>query len=147
MYKEDVDISWRFLLFGWKSWYLPTAVANHGRGTGVLKRFTHWEVFKNRRKLNRFQKSYSYKNRRLMQLKNEMWQNFLLNFFPIIFKEVLILFYMTFWEPYLWIFWFKMLRQIPSILKKRRYIMQHKRVNWRYMQPWLSGKQSEYLKS
>lgn len=145
MYKEDVDISWRFLLFGWKSFYLPSAVANHGRGTGVLKRFTHWEVYKNRSKLNKFQKYYSYKNQRLMQLKNEMWPNFLHDFFPIVFKEILVFFYMTLREPYLYKAWFEMLKQIPGILKKRRYIMKNKRVDWRYMQKWLGGKQSEYL--
>ncbi len=145
MYKEDVDISWRFLLFGWKSYYYPKAVANHGRGTGVLRRFTHWEVFKNRSKLNKFQKYYSYKNQRLMQLKNEFFRGFLRDFFPIISKEILIVGYMVFREPHLFKAWFKMVSQIPSILKKRRYIMKHKRVDWKEMKPWLGGKQSEYL--
>lgn len=145
MYKEDVDISWRFLLFGWKSYYLPSAVANHGRGTGVLKRFTHWEVYKNRSKLNKFQKYYSFKNQRLMQLKNELFMNFLQDLFSILFKEFLIFFYVIFREPYLIKAWFVMWTQVPSILKKRRYIMKHKRVGWSAMHPWLSGKKSEYL--
>lgn len=145
MYKEDVDISWRFLLFGWKSYFLPTAVANHGRGTGVLKRFTHMEVLKNRSKLNKFQKYYSYKNQRLMQLKNELFRGFLHDFFPIIGKEILITGYMIFREPYLLKAWFHMLFQIPSILKKRHYIMKNRRVGWKEMKKWLTGKQSEYL--
>ncbi len=145
MYKEDVDISWRFLLFGWKSWYLPSAVAHHGRGTGVLKRFTHWEVFKNRSKLNKFQKYYSFKNQRLMELKNELFMNVLLDFFPMFFKGLLIFFYVILREPYLIKAWFVMITQIPSILKKREYIMKHRRVGWREMRKWLSGKKSEYL--
>lgn len=147
MYKEDVDISWRFLLFGWKSYYLPSAVANHGRGTGVLKRFTHWEVYKNRSKLNKFQKYYSFKNQRLMQIKNELPMNVLLNFFSILWKEILIFFYVLLREPFLIKAWFVMWSQVPSILKKRRWIMKHKRVGWREMQPWLSGRKSEYLLS
>jgi len=145
MYKEDVDVSWRFHLFGWKCYYLPLAVAYHGRGTGVLKRFTNWEVFKNRSKLNKFQKYYSYKNQRLMQLKNETCGTFFHDFTHILGKELLILAYMIFREPFLWKSWFKMLSQIPSILKKRRYIMKNKRVSSKEMVRWLSGKQSQYL--
>ena len=147
MYKEDVDISWRFLLFGWKSYYLPSAVANHGRGTGVLKRFTHWEVYKNRRKLNKFQKYYSFKNQRLMQLKNELPMNFLQDLGPILCKEFLIFFYVLLREPFLIKAWFVMWTQVPKILKKRRYIMKNKQVGWREMHQWLSGKKSEYLSS
>lgn len=145
MYKEDVDISWRFWLFGWKCYYLPAAVANHGRGTGVFKRFTNEEVLKNRVKLNKFQKYYSYKNQRLMQLKNEQWLNFMHDFFPIVWKEILIFGYMIFFERFLFKSWWKMLMQIPRILKKRRYIMKHKRISWKEMQQFFSGKQSEYL--
>ena len=31
MYKEDVDLSWRLRLAGWECWYVPSAVAYHGR--------------------------------------------------------------------------------------------------------------------
>lgn len=144
MYKEDVDLSWRFLLFGWKNFYLPSAVAYHGRGTGVLKRFTHLEVLKNRRKLTPFQKYYSYKNQRLMQVKNELWMNFLHDFFHILWKEFLIFGYILFREPYLLKSWFKLLAQIPKAFKKRRIIMKRRRVDSKYMKRWLSQKQSAY---
>lgn len=145
MYKEDVDISWRFLLFGWTCYFLPTAIAHHGRGTGVLKRFTHHEVLKNRSKLNKFQKYYSYKNQRLMQIKNEYWSGFFRDFFPIVWKEILIGGYMLFREPYLLKSWFHMMSQIPSALKKRRFIAKHRRRSSKEMRKWLNGKQSEYL--
>lgn len=145
MYKEDVDISWRFLLFGWKNYYLPAAVAYHGRGTGVLKRFSHLEVLQNRSKLNRFQKYYSFKNQRLMQIKNETFADMLHDFFPVLWKQILIMGYVIFREPYLVKAWFHMLSQIPRALKKRHYIMKNRKVSWRDMHPWLCGKQSEYL--
>lgn len=145
MFKEDVDISWRFLLFGWKSFYLPSAVAYHGRGTGALKRFTHAEVLKNRSSLSKFQKYYSYKNQRLMQLKNELAGGFVHDFFPIMWKEILMFGLMIFREPYLFKALFKLLTQVPAILKKRRYIMKHRRVGWQEMKKWFSSKQSEYL--
>lgn len=146
MYKEDVDISWRFLLFGWKSFYLPTAHAYHGRGTGVLKRFTHMEVAKNRSKLNAFQKSYSYKNQRLMQVKNELWPGVLQDFFPMLWKEILITGYIFLREPYLLKWWWEMMKQMPHAVKKRKEIMKRKRVQWKDIHTFVSGKQSQYLK-
>ncbi|HLG25741.1 MAG TPA: glycosyltransferase family 2 protein, partial [Candidatus Gracilibacteria bacterium] len=145
MYKEDVDISWRFRLLGWKCWYLPVAVAYHGRGTGVLKRFTHMEVYKNRSKLTPFQKGFSFKNQRLMQIKNELFLSYMRDFFPMLWKEILVLGYMIFKEQYLFKSWWQMVKQIPSTLKKRDALMKKRRVGWKEMSRWLSGKQSEYL--
>ncbi|MCA9373685.1 glycosyltransferase family 2 protein [Candidatus Peregrinibacteria bacterium] len=145
MYKEDVDLSWRFLLFGWKSLYYPMAVAYHGRGTGVLKRFTHMEVYKNRSQLSKFQKYYSYKNQRLMQLKNETWGTYFADFFPIFGKEILVFGYMLFREPSIFKAWLEMVKQLPRALKKRSYIQKNKRVTSKEMRKWLSGKQSQYL--
>lgn len=140
MYKEDIDISWRLWLRGWKCYYFPKAVAHHGRGTGVLKRFTHWEVYKSRRHLNKFQKYYAYKNQRLMQVKNEFPGNLLRDFVPILFKEVMVLGYIVLREPYLLKavghFWI----QFPRALKKRRLIMKRKKISSRKMRQWLSGR-------
>ncbi len=138
MYKEDVDLSWRLRLYGWKCFYLPDAVGYHGRGTGALKRFSHFEVLKNRSKLSKIQKYDSYKNQRLMQLKNEFIRGFLWNFFPIIWKEILIKGYIIFREPFLLKACFQLLSQIPRALRKRKLIMRHRRVNWREMEKWLS---------
>lgn len=137
MYKEDIDLSWRLRLRGWKCTYLPQAVGYHGRGTGVLKRFTHWEVYKGRRHLNRFQKHYAYRNQRLMQVKNEQWTNLLRDLLPIFFKEILILGYIVVREPYLLKalcqFWLK----LPHALRKRRLIMRRKKVSAKKMHKWL----------
>lgn len=144
MYKEDVDIAWRFLLFGWKNFYLPSAKAYHGRGTGVLKKFTHLEVAKNRSKLPKKTKYFSYKNQRLMQVKNELAGNFWEDMIPIIWKEILIAGYVLFREPFLVKAFGQFLSQLPSALGKRHYIMKHKRVSSKNMKQWLSNKKSKY---
>ncbi|MBD3328690.1 glycosyltransferase [Candidatus Peregrinibacteria bacterium] len=146
MYKEDVDISWRLRLRGWKCYYYPKAVAHHGRGTGVTMRYTHFEVAKNRGKLNKFQKHYSFKNQRLMQIKNEFAQGLIHDFIHIFWKELLIRIYIIFKEPYLIKSIFKMYGQIPSALRKRRIIMKNRKVGWKEMKKWLSCKQSNYIK-
>lgn len=138
MYKEDIDLSWRLQLRGWQALYFPKAVAYHGRGTGVLKRFTHLEVLKSRRHLNRFQKKYAYTNQRLMQVKNELCANFFRDFFPIVWKEILIFGYILVREPYLLASLWQFFKKLPRALKKRRAILRRKKVSAKDMQKWFS---------
>lgn len=136
MYKEDIDLSWRMRLLGWNIAYIPKAVAYHARGTGVLKRFTHLEVAKNRAYLSRFQKSFAYRNQRLMQIKNELAANFLRDFPNILWKEVLILGYILVREPYLVTSIFQFLRMAPRAWKKRKMIMAKKKASAEEMRKW-----------
>lgn len=140
MYKEDIDISWRLRLRGWKCYYLAEAIANHGRGTGILKEFTHSAVLESRRHLSPFQKFHAYKNQRLMQIKNEIPLNFLHDALPILAKELLILGYITLREPKLFKSIFAIFKKLPVMLKKRRVIMKSKKVDWQEMSIWLEGK-------
>lgn len=146
MYKEDVDLSWRLTLLGWKCWYDPRAIAYHGRGTGVKQRFTVGQVVNERDGLTPFQKTYSYRNQRLMQLKNELWGNFWHDILYIAAREIGTLVYVTFREPYMWKSIWQMMKLIPSTLRKRRQIMSRVADHWRHrggmraaarqMQPW-----------
>jgi len=146
MYKEDVDLSWRFLLAGWKNLYYPLAVAYHGRGTGVQRRFFNKEIVAHRNSLSKFQKKYSFKNQHLMERKNELWTNFFLDFFPIMLKKLAIFTYITFKEPYLWGSYFDYLKQLPKALRKRRLIMKKRRISAKDMRKWFQ-RQSKYLKN
>ncbi len=145
MYKEDVDLSWRFLLCGWKNLYYPEALAYHGRGTGVQRRFFNKEIVANRKSLSKFQKKYSFKNQHLMERKNELWLNYFADFFPIMFKKLAMFTYITFREPYLWGSYFDYLKQLPRALKKRRLIMKKRKISAKEMRKWFK-KQSKYLK-
>jgi GT2 family glycosyltransferase len=145
MYKEDIDVSWRLRLRDWKCYYLPEAVAHHGRGTGVLKRFTHLEVLKNRQRLNQLQKYHAYKNQRLTQMKNEFCKGFFSNFFAIMGKEILITGYVLFREPFLIKSMLHTIRLLPKMRKKRKEILKNAKVSWKDMEKWLNGKQSQYL--
>lgn len=146
MYKEDVDLSWRFLLYGWKNLYYPKAVAYHGRGTGVQRRFFNKEILANRSKLSKFQKKHSFRNQYLMEAKNELWSNFFKDFLHIIFKKLAIFAYITFREPYLWGSYFEYLRKLPRALKKRKEIMKKRRISAKEMGKWFK-KQSKYIKN
>ncbi|KKP35518.1 hypothetical protein A2483_04740 [Candidatus Peregrinibacteria bacterium RIFOXYC2_FULL_33_13] len=139
MYKEDVDLSWRLKLRGWKSYYLADSIAYHSRGTGALDGFDHLSILKNRKHLSKFQKYHAYKNQRLMQIKNEMLSNFFQDFFPIMSKEILILGYMLFKEPRLLKALTEIISKLPKMLKKRKIIMKNKKLNSQEIKVWLQG--------
>jgi len=66
-HKEDVDLSWRSRLLGWRCWYTPTAIAVHERGFKPGQR----EEISSQTKL------HAIKNRYLLLWKNELssgWQ-------------------------------------------------------------------------
>ncbi len=145
MYKEDVDLSWRFLLFGWKNYYYPKAIAYHGRGTGIVQRFSNKQVMENRKKLSKFQKDFSFKNQNLMEVKNDLWANKLKDIHHILFRKAATFVYITLFEPYLWKSYLKFLKQLPSAIKKRKEIQRRMRVTAKEMEKWFR-KQSDYLK-
>ncbi len=136
MYKEDVDISWRLLLLGWKSFYEPVAVAYHGRGTGVFDRAGAIKVAQNRKNLPQFTKHYSFINERLMRLKNEMPTHVLRDVLPIIWKEILMVGWMTIREPFLWKSMVQLFKKMPYALKQRKEIMKKKRASYRDIVRW-----------
>jgi len=144
MYKEDIDLSWRLRLFGWKSYFLPDAKAYHVRGTGVLKRYTNYEVMKNRKHLNKKQKYYSLRNQRLMQVKNEFGVSFWKSLPAIIWKEILIFGYVVLREPYLLKAYGSFFKNLKQARKKRRYIKKNKKISSKRMYKWLAAKKPKY---
>jgi GT2 family glycosyltransferase len=133
MYKEDIDLSWRFLLYGWKNFYCPGAVAYHVRGTGVYPRFSTKEIIKLRKHLSKFQKYYSFRNQNLMEKKNGLWGNYISDFGPIILKKLMLIPYLIFFEPNLIKAYFSSLKTLPSTLSKRKIIMQNKKLSAKEM--------------
>lgn len=87
-YMEDVDLSWRARLFGWKSWYDPAATACHDRT------FRPGE----RRVMSRSLRSIAVKNRYLLLLKNEMAKGWRRDWWRIHFYDLQILVYVLLFE-------------------------------------------------
>ncbi|HEB01509.1 MAG TPA: glycosyltransferase family 2 protein [Candidatus Portnoybacteria bacterium] len=127
LYKEDVDLAWRMRLAGWKSVYQPEAVGYHLRGSGDSAATSSWRIIQERRKISGRAKYYSWKNQRLMQIKNEYPGLFLKDFMPIIWKEIRSLGYIIIFEPYLFKSIGKFFLQLPQAWQKRKTIMSRKR--------------------
>lgn len=136
MYKEDVDLAWRLRLAGWKAFYQPSAVAYHARGTGIFDREKIHSVVKNRKHLSKFTRMLSYRNERLMRVKNETLAGFVRDILPIIAKEILAFGWMIVREQFLFKTLFDFTRKIPSALGKRRAVQKMRKISVAQMRKW-----------
>lgn len=135
-YKEDVDLAWRMRLYGWQTIYQPAAIAWHWRGSGDSATRTPWGIIKERRKINQFSKYLSFKNQRLMQLKNDQsW--LLLKHLPwFLPKEIASWFYVLLFERYTWRAIKDLFKQMSRAWQKRKIIMAKKKVGVKEIGKW-----------
>ena len=138
MYKEDVDLAWRLKLYNWKAIFEPNAIGYHLRGAGEKAVTSYLKVARERKKIKSFAKYYSFKNQRLMQIKNELCSLFLANFCRIIVKEIGAWSYVLFFEKYTWKVIKNLFKQLPSSCRKRKIIMSRKKVGSKDMKKWFN---------
>jgi GT2 family glycosyltransferase len=125
MYKEDVDLAWRLRRLGWRAWYAPRAVAWHARGAGGERAVTLLEIARTNRTIPRWVKALSWRNQRLMQVKNDRFSDFVRDLPWIARREVLSLGFMIVADP-------RRLRAVPALVaafpgavRKRAYLGRH----------------------
>jgi len=98
MFYEDLDVSWRANKYGWKAYYVPSAIAYHVRGgsfrpdAGIGKAIA-------RKYLNDELHCDLVKNRYLTMLKNETFVSFILHLIPIAFYDLCAWIYILFFRP------------------------------------------------
>ncbi len=125
-YREDADVSWRAQLLGWKCLYTPYAKAYHVRTVRPS----------NRSSISPLINMHSVKNRFLMRVKNITPDLYRLHFFPITFRDLLVIGGCLLRE------WsslpaFRLVaRYWKSLLSKRKWIMSRRRVSDEYMASW-----------
>ncbi len=94
MYKEDVDLAWRLRRLGWQAWYEPTALGWHARTSlasyGGSLRSTAAANAAHRPTVRR----HSYRNQRLMQVKNDPFRDVLRDLPLLITRELAELAYL-----------------------------------------------------
>lgn len=127
MYREDVDLAWRSQLFGWDSYYLPSAVGYH------IRRF---QLGRGRRSIPVVLKRHSVKNGWLMLVKNDDTLSILRNAPHVLPYQLKILGGLLTIEP-------SSIPAIPSafgllpvMLRKRAWIQSRRRRSRRDMHPW-----------
>ena len=100
MYKEDVDLAWRLRRRGWRAWYAPDALAWHARGAGEGPDRGVRDVIAADRDIPRWIKAMSWRNHRLMQLKNEAAGEYLRDLPWILRREALSVGFITLIDPH-----------------------------------------------
>jgi GT2 family glycosyltransferase len=113
---EDVDLSWRAQLRGWKSVYVPNAVAYHYRGGTAVRRSKLVEI-------------HNYKNRYLMILKNDSFWGVLMNMHHFVATDTLKTGALLFRCPAALLGWGEILKEVPNTLSKRREIQKRRKVS------------------
>lgn len=121
-YFEDVDISFRAQLAGWKVWYEPSAIAYHHVGATSSK-------------LGNFTRYHSIKNFYFLYLKN-MPLGLMLKYSPRFMFQALKMFISSFVKGaglvYIKAF-VRVLLEMPTMLKERKLIQKSKKVSNDYI--------------
>jgi GT2 family glycosyltransferase len=125
--KEDLDISWRAQLCGWKCLYIPSAIGHHIRTFTPNDRRAH---------ISAALRIGSVRNRYLLILKNDLVKHFVRHFPHIVLYDLKILAYALLYERSSLAGYKQALRLIPRALRKRRAIMARKRVDDAYILQW-----------
>jgi GT2 family glycosyltransferase len=139
MYKEDVDLAWRLRLLGWSAWYAPTAVAWHARGAGGPRARTMIEIARTNATIPRWIKQVSWRNQRLMQVKNELPTMYLRDLPWIARREILSMAFIIVADPKRLAAVPALLRALPGALRKRRILQKRRRVRAAEIRPWFLG--------
>jgi GT2 family glycosyltransferase len=137
MYKEDVDLAWRLGLYGWAAAYEPRALAWHARGAGGPGGLSSWSMIRHSRSIPAWVKLISWRNQRLMQVKNESRNEYLRDFLPIAWREFRSVLFMAVVEPSRLRAVPQLLALLPSARRKRAWIMAGRRGRPNLAAAWL----------
>jgi GT2 family glycosyltransferase len=127
-YKEDVDVAWRAQLLGWSAYYEPKAIALHERG---------WKSG-GRKEQPVFVRRLSYINRYKMMLKNDHLGYVILHCLPLLAYEVMSFGYAVVREPELLPAWGDLIRKLPSLMRKRKWVQAKRKVLLRQVYRWFA---------
>lgn len=136
MYWDDVDLGLRMTNAGWKCKFAPKAVSYHGRtagaSTGGYKKV--FSFIKHHRQLNPWVRRQNYKNHIFLFIKNSpKWypQFFVREFFYHMFVLGVELSTLKVWPEFF--------RLLPVMLKKRKWIREHRKISTKEIESMLVG--------
>lgn len=121
-YKEDVDLAWRLRRLGWSAWYEPEAIAWHARGASAHGGTSFLSVARSNRSIDLRIKRLSWRNHRLMLIKNETAEGLARDWPWVARREILSLLFMIVADPRRLTAVWALMRAMPSAARKRRLI-------------------------
>lgn len=130
-YKEDVDLAYRLSSAGEKSFVILDAVTYHDRTASGLKELKSKSILKNKQSQSDYVKYHSYKNHLLTIYKNEYIQNFVVDFFSILWYELRKIFYYLLFDRKVLKAWVEIFKLRKKMKVKRKIIKKTRKLNWR----------------
>lgn len=125
-YREDADLAWRCRLLGWKSIYVPGAVALHRRRVTPERRVA----------LPKLINYHSVKNRFLLRMNNMTPSLYRRDFWPITLRDAAVAGYVLLREWSSIPAFFYLIRHLPRLFRKRRAIQSRLRINPIELEKW-----------
>jgi len=122
LYKEDVDLAWRLRLLGWEAWYEPAALGWHARGTADTGATRPLEIIRANLGNRPEVRALSWRNQRLMQLKNDTWRSFLRDMPWIARRELFSMIFLLVADRHRLRMLPDLLRATPAAARKHRYL-------------------------
>ena len=135
-YKEDADLAWRLQLLGWRSAFIPQAVAYHYRGTGGAEKAGFLRTFSARWSRSVIVNRLSTRNHLLLLAKNEDWVNIFIYLIWILPYELLKFLYVLLFSPKVLTAYLGFVKLWPKMLKKRRLIMARRKTKASEIRKW-----------
>lgn len=125
--KADIDICWRAKLRGWRSYYIPNAIAHH------VRTFRPGQ----RKNVSASMRFYGVQNRYLLMIKNEVKQLFWLDFWAISLYDIAIFLYIIVRERDSFAALVSAYKFRKRMLQKRRIIHANRTSTPQEMRRWL----------
>lgn len=135
-YKEDIDLAWRLILYGWHNFYNPKAVAYHRREAVKDSSPDGFKLKEARGKRSTLVNYYSYRNQPLILIKNELASNLFWWFLYIGWFEFKKIIFLILFERSTLKALGGVIRLKLKFLKKRRIIMKNKKVGQAEIRQW-----------
>jgi GT2 family glycosyltransferase len=135
-YKEDVEVAWRLRLLGWKSVFVPQALAYHYRGTGGSDKVGLVEMFKRRLGRSTMVNRFSTRNHLLLLVKNDDWSNRLLHAVWTVPHEIGKFISTLLLSPRALGAYWEALVLAPKMLKKRHALMGARKTSAKEIRAW-----------
>ncbi|MDP4088148.1 MAG: glycosyltransferase family 2 protein [Bacillota bacterium] len=125
-YKEDIDLSWRLNLAGFKCMYYPEAVAYHGRGLGGV-RGGIWKVIKNRNSQSKFLRGISSRNQLMLLFKNEQGKPMRRDIFKIYLRVLKMVVFSLAFERFNFQYMFQAIKLRKKMKEKKLLFLENHR--------------------
>ena len=140
-YWEDLDLSWRLRLAGYKCAYVPEAIVYHPRAVGQSKGgYRHFISFiKHHRAIPLKVQQWSWRNHLFCILKNDFGRSFWKDLPFIATREALMFIYILCFHPRTLCAVPRALELLPKMLKKRKLIKQMRVVSSEEIGKWFTS--------